>query len=217
MKRKILYILCLMLWITGCDENISNPYNCMWRNDRNAVFMNSKLSLPCSECEENFKFGNSLLETCLLPGSLYMIMESLSFNKVGSNFSFKWNIALTSNKPCYDLSSSTNSISFSKDNYTSYMFSQDVLVGTLYVDEREGFTPYDHKHEMVFQIFNVDNMTDGTMGTITWKQTFETLVPITPNEWQFTFPNNGVEGKFYPNANYVSKIYINGHYENRQF
>lgn len=217
-NRKILYVvysLCLIPWIAGCDAFISYTYDCIWKNDKTAAFVNSQLLKPQDDCNGNFRFENSNLDLSLKQWSLVSIMDDIANYKIiGNGFSFKWTVTLVTNKPCDYDQKTTNSITLNVDNYTSYMSFQQVdkLEGTFYIGDTVNFTPNNHKHEMVFQIFNVENTYDNQFGTIIWKHTFDTPVPFDFDEWTFFFPNNGVKGEFNSNSYNGCRMYINGQY-----
>lgn len=226
MRRAFKFILCLIIisCITGCDGYFSyggfspRTYNCVWHNDKNAILIDPQLLAPCNNTTNGCAFENERLKNSLNTWSLLIIMEDILNQNIGSSFSFKWTISLTSNKLCSDQTKQSQSIVFNQNNYKSYLsfVNSDVLSKSLYVAESDNFTAYDHKHEMVFQIFDIENTYEGKVGTMTWKVNWDQPSIIEYENWLFVFPKQGVVGTFSPN-NYQSGekryIYINGNYE----
>lgn len=190
----------------------------MWRNDKNAIFMYPQLLIPCDNSINGCSFRNVRLEDALGTWSLFMIIENVLNQSIGSNISLKWTISLTSNKLCSDPTTQSQNIALNKDNFKSYLsfVNADIISKTLYVSESDGYTAFDHKHEMVFQIFDVENNKDGKIGTMTWKVSWDQPIVLDYENWQFVFPKQGIVGTFSPNSYQSGEkryIYINGNYE----
>ena len=144
-------------------------------------------------------------------------MESTQTGLLTTNsFDFRWTVTLAANITCSDPILNHNTISIGPGNFTGYIDSDDILEGSPYVPENEYIYPYDHKHELVFQLHEVDNEYDGKIGTLTWKYIWQFPSVAGLDEWDFFFPDNGVPCSFNPDRNYLvlRVIYINGQYEN---
>ncbi len=207
--------LCLVVFMTGCTGFSNYPYDCKWRNDKNAIFVNARLLPPCSNCDDNSNFQNEALENSLNSWYLTKIMDDVASFKIGTKFSFNWTVSLSSDKQCTNSLANTNKIIFSQDDYTSHMsfHNLDVLKNTPFLAEENGFTPYDHKHEMIFQIFDVENVYERKFGSMTWKMSWDYPNIASPEEWHFFFPNEGIVGVFSPNSFNGSYLYINGNFK----
>ena len=186
----------------------------MWSKDKNAVFDTPKLYTPSSVVSDS-RFANKWLEISLDYWSIASLMDDIFTYNIGSDFKFMWTVTLTSNKTCSDPFSQTNSIILDKNNYKTWMKNNniDVLLETPYVSESNGFYPYEHKHEMLFQIFDVKNEYDGQFGTMTWKFSWDGPTISNLDEWIFFFPKEGIAGTYTPEKLSGMYIYKKGHYQ----
>lgn len=204
---------------TSCDGGWSlggYTYDCKWREDKNAILIDAQLCMPYSDETSGYRFENDWLKMSLGHWSIVRLMEEISQYGIGTNFTFKWTVTLASNKTCYDSKGQSKSIVLDKDSYKSRMrfVHGDVISETPYVSEQELFYPRDHKHELIFQIFDVENTYEKKFGTMTWKITWANG-PTMPKEkeWEFKFPDECIIGTFSPNHFNGRYMYINGKYE----
>lgn len=220
MKRLLLFLYIFVICITFNSCNFiagggyfnQTTYNCDWHEDKNAYFYNADLNTP-EECDNIFR--NELLETFLDRNSIFELMQQIQYVSFGvSSFSFKWTVTVKPNKMCTSQNDQFKSIILTQDDYTNkFSSNNDLLSGTPYISESNYIYATDYKHEMVFQIFELENTYNGKIGTMTWKYTWDTFIENN-GELNFIFPNGGIMGTFSPNAYQSSPklIYMDGQY-----
>ena len=199
----------------GGSGNGNTPVNnnCNWQYDKNAVFNNVELLLPCgNDCE--YIFRNSDLETILNRYSLYQAMEYIALYYPIMNFELSWTVTIVPNKPCSNQSDQQRTITFDKNNYDHFISFNDILDGTPIVPDSCYFYPSDHLHTLVFQIFEIENTYDGKIGTMAWEYSWEGPSIVGDSNWEFIFPNGGIVGSFNSNTQQPGRyIYIHNQYE----
>jgi hypothetical protein len=201
------------------DSGNNEAHSCSWHDDKNAVFLNPQLLLPCSSgCSDN-TFQNYNLGVVLeTTWSLCNVMDNVILGLLGaSDFEFKWTTTFTEEITCADFSPSSKLITLSPDNYQSRISytGSDILVGTPYVPDTTFVSYSNHKHELVFILNNVENTYENSFGTVVWTMEWPGPTSVVENEWWFCFPYDGVVGTYKPNKSYAPTriIYINGQYE----
>lgn len=217
---KTLFLMFICYSLTACEGGwpSSYTYDCIWYNNKKAVFQNSQLKLPCVQQGSSNYFENQQLGNVLNTWSLYNLMETIQQGvwNIGSSFDFKWKVTLASGITCSPYTDNYRMVSFNQDNYTQYFtsYGEDILEGSPYIQDGNYILPYDHLHELTFQIHDVENVYTHQFGTMTWNRKWPNPTNPGAEFWFFDFPYEGVIGKFVPNPNYIisRNIYINGQF-----
>ena len=218
----IIQLMCLTMLcgILSCcggfigGGGISVTYNCDWENEKRAIFYDPDLLAPCSLGDCEYVFQNPSFENVLDHHGICYIMQQVCNNYLGvPNFDFKWTVTVASGKTCSGSSDQYRSISMNQDSYTQYFTNsgQDVMEHS---PLNSNISASEHKHEMVFQIHNVENLHDAKVGTVTWKYTW--YKPSNENGEEIVFNGPVIEGDFKPGRTYspTRKIYYFGHFQN---
>lgn len=191
-------------------------YNCAWSQQKQGIFYDANLLMPCNGGTCDYRFENTILSNSLNSHSLYAVMQTVESGFLGTSFDLNWTVTIASTKTCAVSSDQSFPNVLNQDNYTNKFafYMQDVYDGTPFVPDSNYIYPNEHKHDLVLQIHDVVNTYDSKCGTITWKYTWSQ--PSSPGtDWWFNFPTSGVKGTFVPNAYYqpTRHIYYDGQYE----
>ena len=225
MKKHFTICMCFIACciVTSCTGWLISfqtvTYDCDWSNDLNAIFTSVNLMLPYNDDEsEEHRFQNLLLENVLNFQSIHNVMDNVGQGFcIGNSFDFKWTVTIMSGITCSPSTLSYSKVILNRDNYmTKFTSYDDMMEGTPHATAGSPVLPTDHKHELVFQIHDVENSYNGQVGTIAWKYTWFGPNGIGSDEWWFNFPEYGVIASFTPNRAYVQYrcIYHNGEYQN---
>lgn len=212
-------VFCFIL--TSCEAFLelfpqTIRYNCEWRFHNIASFWNVYLELPCNSVDCENRFYNNYMENILNRYSLLSTMTNVSQYAINNTFEFKWTATIVSSKTCSDETSQYQTILLDQDTYTQrFTFNDDRLEGSPYVPDSNNIYPNEHMYKMELQIFNVENEYDHTEGTLIWDYVWEKPSILGSDEWQFFFPNGGIQARYVPNRNYmpIRHIYIHDQYE----
>ncbi|MCQ2345354.1 MAG: hypothetical protein MJZ82_01120 [Paludibacteraceae bacterium] len=149
---------------------------------------------------------------------MYRIKNNPGVNN--ESCSFDWSVTLC-NKECLN-NMQTSRIYLNQDNFQNRLFNGDILETSPMI-HNSNITPYDYKHQIKFQIYNVYNEETDEYGTLTWTKNWL----ATSNDamwlnsyWQFICINNTEYDSeqtymsFNPNRNLGHRyIYIHNHFE----
>ena len=215
------FLLFLPILITKCkitdfilhSLTSSNSISCRWGDWANAIFLNPELRLPDFTCDEPFE--NHDIATLFPSYSFYELLVT------EPNYMLTWTASVYGKTCDTHLSNSHES--------QQMVFTHDDVYGRLYrttydwievaplIETNNDIGVNDLKHELVFQLYDVTNTLDNSMGTITWTKTWEgqhdasyTDYPI--SKWEFDFSSEPMIGSYNPKSGYPRAIYVYNQY-----
>lgn len=194
--------LCILL--SSCIDDwtamLPHDYSCYWNHHCNAHLINPNLKLPDRTCDT--AYYNLQIAPYFPANSIHAIMPSSLFSP-DSKCDFRWT-ATVYTKTCSSNTEQTQTIALNSSDYTGRLFVGaygDFIDGAPLIDSYSGLTYGDVKHQLTFQIHNVNNAYDSSIGTITWTKTWEgfcasELDSVTHRDWLFYFPPSGLIGTY---------------------
>jgi len=206
--------------VYGCGDNFgelgaSQTPACTWDDGAAAQFYNADLELPVNS---NNYFPS--LQMYFPAFSISTLVEQMSHYVQGHGGECIFTLTTSViNNQCTD-STYSGSKSVNQDNYTDAfgMFNSDVFEGVQMVDNATIPMHY-YKFQICLQIKGVMNYTNGSIGTLTWKQTWPSANGAgctwleNPLTWILTFPSDYTYATFHATNNIVRRIiYIGNQY-----
>lgn len=133
------------------------------------------------------------------------------------DFEFKWTTTFIPQGTCAEILPKAKTIILNSGNFQSKFlnYGDDVLDGTPYVPDTVFVSHLNHKHELEFTLYDVENTYDHSFGSITWNVIWEVPDQGGIEKWEFYFPTSGVVGIYKRNNSYAPTrdVYINGQFE----
>ena len=210
-----------VILLSGCTDSwplIPPPqqYSCYWNEQCSAHFIDPILELPDMSCDT--VFNNPAISMFFPASSFYNLMPDAYLSST-SYCSFIWTASVYM-KSCTSNSEPTHQIALTSSNYLGRLFQGyygDLIDGSPLLNNFAGLTYYDVKHQLTFIIHNVQNILDGSTGTITWKREWlgdnASELESHHTDWYFYFPPYALKGSYSPYHGERRYIYVHNQFQ----
>ena len=225
MKRTICILsLCIVslfcLFLQNCrvvDVAIpSSPptYSCLWMGHCHVKFNSVLLKLPDSHCPtpftNNAMYGHFPCTSCNT-----LVNELNCYNN--DSIQINW-ITSVFEKQCRAGDSPSDAINCNQNNFYNHWQDYDSIPEAPLISLEGDINLSDLKHELIIQIFGVDNYFVDNRGIITWKYTWignnaPSNYDSISHTWHFEYPSNGLMATYTPYTGYPSYIYVHDQFE----
>ena len=220
MKTKLLKFtlgitcFCSLIMLSACDSSAIPvaPNGCVWVHDSIYVHFNHPIFIFSGEdCKLDFEKYNFGVSNQIY--GVYNFMHEMAGNPDVSSCNLTW-LSSISTKKCdsYNLDANNDRVQLDLTNYTSTLYSTDVLEPAPIVRYECQMLPKDYKHQLIIQIPGISNMIDGSTGTLTWLNTWlgetDSYYFSANHRWEFDCPPLGMTATYTPDLGYLREVYV---------
>ena len=220
MKTKLLKFtlgitcFCSLIMLSACDSSAIPvaPNGCVWVHDSIYVHFNHPIfNFPEEVCKLDFEKYNFGVSNQIY--GVYNFMHEMAGNPDVSSCNLTW-LSSISTKKCdsYNLDANNDRVQLDLTNYTSNLYSTDILEPAPIVRNDCHMLPKDYKHQLIIQIPGISNMIDGSTGTLTFLNTWlgetDSYYFSANHRWEFDCPSQGMTATYTPDLGYLREVYV---------